>query len=301
MHVHYPPDAGRLVLRTELDWETDVRGEPTADGAVFEVEAEQPWLYFKSCLEHPGGFTWEPGLNRLAEPYVDGVHIWPFFFSPERGTLTEPAEVDGLRYRVYLPAGYAENPLARHPVVYMHDGANLFLPGEAFHGNEWRVDETLDQLDALNVIDQAIVVGVYPGDRMAAYTNPGCRDFARRCATELLPQLDRTLRTRVGPENTVVMGSSLGGVISLYMAWEWPEVFGGAACLSATFGVLDDLFERLEEGPKRPIRVYLDSGWPQDNFERTAAMRDLLLRRGYQNHAEVLYLVFPGATHSESA
>ena len=62
----------------------------------------------------------------------------------------------------------------------------------------------------------------------------------------------------------------------------WAEVFGGAACLSSTFGYQDDLFERIAREPKRSVRLYLDSGWPRDNFASTNAMRDLLVTRGYE-------------------
>lgn len=301
IHVHYPPGKGRLTVRTEADWERDIEGEPVADGAVFQVQTEQPWIYFKPCLHLDGEVRWVPGINRLAEPSPGGRHIYPFFLSETRGALQEPEEIDGLRFRVYLPAGYDENTLSRYPVVYMHDGANLFLPEEAFSGEEWRVDECLDTLDDLNVIDQAIVVGIYPGDRMVTYTHPGYIEFARRCAQVLLPAVDARYRTLTGPRKTVVMGSSLGGVVALHMAWTWPDVFGGAGCLSPTFGVMDDLFERIRTEPLRDLRVYLDSGWPNDNFDRTVAMRDLLLQRGMVLHSRLLHLVFPGAGHNEGS
>ena len=77
--------------------------------------------------------------------------------------------------------------------------------------------------------------------------------------------MDETYRTLPGPRHTAVMGSSLGVVVSLFLAWQWPEVFGNAACLSSTFGYRDDLHERIETEPKRPIKIYLDSGWPRNN------------------------------------
>src|SRR5262249_1119863 len=75
-----------------------------------------------------------------------------------------------------------------------------------------------------------------------------------------------------GPQRTGVIGSSLGGVVSFLLAWEWPDVFGGAACLSSTFGHKDDLLERVLSEEKRDARFYLDSGWPEDNYEVTGAM-----------------------------
>ncbi|HMV69977.1 MAG TPA: alpha/beta hydrolase-fold protein [Myxococcota bacterium] len=299
IRVHYPPGRGQLGLRTELDWTADVPAEPTADGARFTVETDAPWLYFKPCLRDGDQLRWTPGLDRIADGTAAERHIYPWFFDGLAGRLTELHHVDGVRFRAYLPAGYDENPLKRYPVLYMHDGANLFLPEEAFLGRSWNVDETLDLLHQLAVIDQVIVIAVYAGNRNAAYTSPGYVAFADACANSVRPWVDAHLRTLTGPRHTAVLGSSLGGVLALHTALAWPETFGMAACLSSTFGVFDDLFERVGEGPRPPLRLYLDSGWPRDNFERTIAMRDRLLLAGYRANADLLHLTFPGARHDE--
>lgn len=299
--VFYPPTEHRLVLRTELDWNRDVEGVPEPWGASFELEAARPWLYFKPCLRTRKELIWLPGMNRVAEPRPEGRDIYPYFFSGERGTLTAPQTLDGVRFRVFLPPGYDENTLKSYPVLYMHDGANLFLPEEAFLGQSWEVDETLDTLHKLNVIDQVLVVGIHAGDRLRQFTSPGYGDFSNWCADVLRPEIDRRYRTLRSPQWTAVVGSSLGGVAALHQAWSRPEAFGMAGCLSSTFGVYDDLFQRIATESLPRIRVYLDSGWPQDNFERTLAMRDLLLRRGFAQGADLLYFAFPGATHHESA
>src|SRR5262249_37055433 len=153
-------------------------------------------------------------------------------------------------FRVYLPPGYGENTLRRYPVAYMQDGRNLFFPEESFLGAEWQVDETLDLLDSMSVIDQTIVVGIYAERREEEYTAPGYRLYGRSLAEEVKPFIDSRFRTLPGPSDTAVIGSSLGGVVSFFMAWEWPEVFGRAACLSSTFGWKDDLIERVLREPK---------------------------------------------------
>jgi len=96
------------------------------------------------------------------------------------------------------------------------------------------------------------------------------------------------------------MGSSLGGVVSFYLAWQHPEVFGMAASLSSTFGWRDDLKDRVAEEPRRNVRFYLDSGWPQDNYEATRDMRALLVRKGYREGRDLFYLGFPEALHNEA-
>ena len=95
------------------------------------------------------------------------------------------------------------------------------------------------------------------------------------------------------------MGSSLGGVVSFYLGWQWPDVFGNAACMSSTFTYNDDLMERVAGEAKRDVRFYLDSGWPRDNYEVTRGMRDLLVRRGYRFGEDLLYFAFPNALHNE--
>src|SRR6185369_11926137 len=128
--------------------------------------------------------------------------------------------------------GYDENTLKRYPVLYMHDGSNLFFPAESFMGETWEVDETMDMLDAMNVINKAIVVGIYPGDRMTEYTRSGYERYGRFVVESLKPFIDNSFRTLGDPANTAVMGSSLGGVVSFYLGWQYPQVFGNAACLS---------------------------------------------------------------------
>ena len=112
-------------------------------------------------------------------------------------------------------------------------------------------------------------------------------------------RIDLSRRTRPEAESTIVMGSSLGGVASLHLAWAHPTVFGRAACLSSTFGHADDLFERVGRDPKPAVQIYLDSGWPRDNYDATNAMRDRLVARGFRLGEDLLHFSFPDGLHSE--
>jgi predicted alpha/beta superfamily hydrolase len=156
-------------------------------------------------------------------------------------------------------------------------------------------------LDKMNAIEEAIVVGIFPNDRMTEYTQPGYEDYGRFLVETLKPLIDRKYRTLGGPMNTAAMGSSLGGVVSFYLGWQWPDVFGKIACLSSTFDYRDNLLERVSAEPKRKIRIYLDSGWPGDNYEATRSMRDRLIWKGYRPGSELFYLAFPEAKHDENA
>ena len=302
--VRYPMRAGALVLRTDADWSQDLLPvATTADSATFEVPFVGPTLAVKPCLIVDGHLSWSQGLDYVLSATEPEPQLYPYFRGPPKGRVSDVLHVQagsGVHaIRIYHPPGYDENTLRRFPVVYMHDGQNLFFPEEAFAGNEWQVDETMDRLDEMNAIRKSIVVGVSPADRMHEYTLPGYHAYGDFLADKLKPLMDATLRTRPGPESTVVMGSSLGGVAALHVAWERPGSFGKVACLSGTLGFQDDLYARIATEPRRDLHIYLDSGWPRDNYDATNAMRDLLVSRGWKLGVDLLHFSFPDALHDE--
>ncbi len=304
--VRYPFGSDRVVLRTALDWERDVA--PIEHGpahAVFDVPIDGVHLALKPCLVRDDGLHWCRGSDYVLSRHEPDPEIWPYFFSPEQGAVGEersfPREGAAHAVRVYLPPGYDENTLRTYPVLYMQDGRNLFHAHEAFGGAEWKVDESMDRLDRMNAVRKVIVVGVAPIDRMRDYTADGCAAYGAFLVGTIKPAIDAAFRTRTDPRQTVVMGSSLGGVVSLHLAWQHPEVFGNAACLSSTFGHRDDLYQRISTEPRRNVRIYLDSGWPRDNFDATNAMRDLLVHRGYRLGIDLMQFSFPEGTHHEGS
>jgi predicted alpha/beta superfamily hydrolase len=246
---------------------------------------------------------WSRGENFLAVATSRApLEIHPYFCEDTHSSVCELmpplASSSGAqhRFRVFLPPGYYENTLKKYPVVYMHDGHNLFFKEEAFVGNTWRTDEVLNMLDKMNATEEVIVVGIHPNNRMNEYTQPGYEDYGRFMVETLKPLIDAKYRTLAGPMNTAVMGSSFGGVVSFYLGWQWPAIFGKIACLSSTFTYRDNLLERVSTEPKREIRIYLDSGWPGDNYEATRSMRDRLIWKGYRLGSELFYLAFPEAS-----
>jgi predicted alpha/beta superfamily hydrolase len=311
IRVHYPTKGGKIALRTEEDWDSNIQAHSVRQkGSIseFPIETKQPYFYFKPVLLRDGVTMWSRGENFLAVPTSGTrLEIYPYFREDTHCSVCElmPPLRDRSgaqhRFRVFLPPGYSENTLKRYPVLYMHDGHNLFLKEEAFAGNTWKTDEVLNMLDRMNAIDEVIVVGIYPNDRMIEYTLPGYNDYGRFLVETLKPLIDVKYRTLKGPRSTAVMGSSLGGVVSFYLAWQWPKVFGKVACLSSTFTHRDDLLRRVSKEPKRKILIYLDSGWPGDNYEATRSMRDRLIWKGYRPGSDLLYLAFPDAKHDEKA
>jgi predicted alpha/beta superfamily hydrolase len=307
----YPAGGGRIALRIEQNWDSNIEARSIGqNGCIteFQIETERPYFYFKPVLIRDGSTMWSRGENFLATATSSTpLEIHPYFREDTHCSVCElmPPLASPLgvqhRFRVFLPPGYYENTLKKYPVLYMHDGHNLFFKEEAFVGNTWRTDEVLNMLDKMNAIEEVIVVGVHPSDRMKEYTLPGYEDYGRFLVQTLKPLIDAKYRTLIGPSNTAVMGSSLGGVVSFYLGWQWSEVFGKVACLSSTFTYRDDLLKRVSAEPKRKIRIYLDSGWPGDNYEATRSMRDRLIWKGYRPGSELLYLAFPEAKHDENA
>lgn len=209
---------------------------------------------------------------------------------------------------VYLPRDY-DGSTRRYPVIYAHDGQNLFGPDALFGG--WRLELALDRGIASGAVEDVIVVGpANTSARMSEYMPPqeqgGAGDrYGEFLVRELKPWVDRTFRTRPEASQTGTLGSSLGGLISFYLAWERSDVFGRAASLSGSFW-LDGHLKAIE-GQARPAglgRLWLDSGTAgssADSCEDTLRLRDLLLGEGAVLGRDLQHRVDLGAGHNEAA
>jgi predicted alpha/beta superfamily hydrolase len=312
LRIAYPAGKGRIVLRTEQDWDTDI--EPVSvskDGTIstFRLSAKQPFLYFKPLLMDDDGTPhWAVGANKLVlMEEKDHRILYPYFFSSEKGHFAPlikfPSKILGRKHslRVYLPPGYEENTLATYPVAFMQDGQNLFFPEEAFLGQTWDVDDTSHTLRAMSAVEDFVIIGIRSGDRMKEYTSPGYTAYARSLAKEIVPTVQQLFRIGNHRRYRSVWGSSLGGVVSFYTVWQYPEIFGVGVCMSSTFSHQDNLIERVLREPYRDVAFYLDSGWPEDNYEVTMGMAMALASRGWIYGFNFLHLCFPFAIHSESA
>src|SRR5258705_4064596 len=126
LRVAYPAGNGKLVLRTEQDWDKDIEPVSISDDgniSTFEVEADQPFLYFKVCLVQDDNFHWSIGPNKLLLMEETEKRIsYPCFFSSNKGTFSDLLEFPSKildrthRIRAYLPPGYHENTLGYYPV-----------------------------------------------------------------------------------------------------------------------------------------------------------------------------------------
>lgn len=225
-------------------------------------------------------------------------------------------ELDNTRdVLVYLPPGYEQDGSRRYPVLYLHDGQNIFDARTSFAGQEWGVDETAERLVHGGQIAPAIIVAIYHAGASRADEFAPTRDVHRgaggradRYATflvdELKPHIDALFRTRADAAHTAVGGSSLGGLVTLHMGLRYPQVFGALAVLSPSLwwdrrAVLQR-FAAIEQ--RLPWRIWLDVGTAEgrDTLRNTRALRRLLQQKGW-NGDDLRYTEARGATHSEHA
>ena len=229
---------------------------------------------------------------------------------------------------VWLPPGYDDAPAARYPVLYMHDGQNLFDPRIANTGIDWGVDEAVTQLVDRGAIPPVIVVGVWSTAERGPEYSPwhGAPRYARFLMEELMPRVNREFRTLTGPENTAVMGSSMGGLLSFYLVTHHPDVFGACGCVSTHFpiseAVVAEVFPNLSAvanpdttpyiikdiaaGRKVPpnTRYWFDYGTLglDSAYGPThAAVRAWLVDQGLVEGRDFAVRRYAGATHNEAS
>lgn len=217
---------------------------------------------------------------------------------------------------IYLPTAYFLDPVQRFPVFYLHDGQNLFDDRTAYvPGHTWRAHTTADRLMEAGDIEPVILVGVANTGlrRMAEYTptrdvkllGGEGRSYGRVLAEELRPLIDKEYRTLPGPSNTALGGSSLGGLVSLFLGFELPEVFGKIAALSPSIWWNNRSILSFIEAPKaRPdLRIWVDMGTDEGarHLRDTDQLVRLLKRSGWREHIDLAYQRVAGGIHSEDA
>ena len=250
---------------------------------------------------------------------------------------------DPRRVVVWLPPGYSKRG-AKHAVLYMHDGQNLFDKATAGYGMEWEIDEHLSKLIAEKKARPTIVVGIWnTPKRLQEYVPSkafnglpaGYRDKVRSLyggdplsdaylkfiVRELRPMIDRRFNVKTDRANTMIMGSSMGSLISLYAIDEYPRVFGGAGMMSthwplfmqpngesvgqAEYEVVSSAFERYLAAAlpdPRTHKLYFDHGSETQDAvyaQYQARVDAVVARRGYKQGVNWLTRSFPGQKHNE--
>lgn len=225
---------------------------------------------------------------------------------------------------IYLPEEYACEPQRRFPVLYMHDGQNLFDAATSAFGVEWGIDETAQALVRAGEVEPLIVVGIYTEanrlDELAdtyseKYGQGGKAPlYARFLVEEVKPFIDRTYRTKPDRANTGVGGSSLGGLVSLYLVETHPEVFGRCAAVSPALlwndGALLKRWQR--DHAKLPLertKIWLDVGTAEtgpnmrarDYVNSVRSLAKVLEQAGLAEGSQYRFVVAEGAEHNEAA
>jgi predicted alpha/beta superfamily hydrolase len=217
---------------------------------------------------------------------------------------------------VYLPPGYEVQPARRFPVLYLHDGQNLFDGVTSFiPGMDWHAGQTADRCIHDGKIEPLIIVGIYNmgKQRVREYTptrvpklGGGRADrYAKFLTEELKLFVDEEYRTLSGPEETGIGGSSLGGLASLYVGLKQPHVFGKLAALSPSVwwnqGVITRFAGAAQVHP-RP-RIWLDVGTREGPriVQDVEQFRDVLLQKGWRLGEDLHYERVEGGEHNEAA
>ncbi len=314
VRVHY--DAGKDTIFVRAD-----KGPVSWDkGAPATIGADKVWSY--SWPDALGEISMKPtlgqdkvsigGVYKLAAG--SNVDIYPFFGAPfGKVTLVpkfaSPQLGNERSLRIYLPPSYEENKAKRYPVLYMHDGQNLFDAKTAAFGMEWMIDENVNRLVATGQMDEVIVVGIDNSpERVSEYT-PCCdpkygggkvESYHRFVVDTVKPYIDNTLRTLPGKETTAIMGSSLGALASLYIGQHSPDVFSRIGAMSSSFWWNNK--EAINKPAQRAaLRVYLDAGALNDDLDLSTAVHDIMLKQGYRDGEDVLFYGDPAGTHNEKS
>lgn len=250
--------------------------------------------------------------------FISGiVRVAPQVLSPQLGNRRD--------LLVYLPPSYHRS--TRHyPVIYMHDGQNLFDHATSYAG-EWGVDETMEELaygDGL----EAIVVGIPNAGRarLAEYTPFSDRQlgggrgdaYLSFVVDTIKPLIDTDFRTLPSRRYTGIMGSSLGGLISLYAFFSRAHVFGFAGVMSPSLWFAEEaIYDFVESAVYHPGKLYLDAGTRElgeqtgGRLHRATAsrryyasvrrMKGVLVRKGYRPLRDLMHVEEKWAGHSESS
>lgn len=341
---HFHPDTDRIGLRgavPPLSWSRTLEAQASAVPGLYELRLEfrgpgagpQPVPY-KFKIERAGqpDAGWESGRNRVLvldhpqgafaqavqrvervfgdEPGAPAAQRVGHFdrLSPRPSAWVSPREV-----QVWLPPAYAEQPTRHYPVLYLHDGQNLFDALAA--GAEWQVDETAQRLVESGQIAPMIIVGVASNDdRVLDYTpmaraareagppGGGAPRYAQYLVHELKPEIDRRYRTLADRAHTAVGGSSLGGLVSMWLVVHQPETFGAALVVSPSVWWADQAILDLVRQQPWPTglaapRLWLDVGHREGErmVSGARALRAALQSRGWGVH----YLEQPDGGHDE--
>jgi len=309
---------------------------PSDARSEFEKQRNGSWQLFKTLPEGIYNFKITRGNWQKVECTANGKSIdnrsfklihdttirieiegWQDNFKPEEKKHTVSANVHVVaekfdmpqlgrqrRIWIYLPEDY-ESSYKKYPVIYMHDGQNLFDAYTSSYG-EWGIDEMMDKLPTK---DQCIIVGVDQGGghRMSEY-DPYDSKYGKAQGSEyvdflvktLKPYIDQHYRTKSGAKHTTIAGSSMGGLISMYAVLKYPEVFGNGGIFSPSFWIAPDIYKYTEQQLNPKSRFYFVCGDSEsDSMASDMDKMVKLIRSRKVSEKNSCETVVKGAQHNE--
>ncbi|MEY3898402.1 MAG: hypothetical protein RLZZ214_3924 [Verrucomicrobiota bacterium] len=235
-------------------------------------------------------------------------------------------DIPGRPIRILLPRGYDTHPGKRYPVLYFHDGQNVFFPGGAF--GTWDADRIANYETAQGRMRECILVSVPNGDgygsnRIAEYTPNGdsvsysgttyqgkAADYVRFLLENVMPTLDQHYRTLGSAANTLTAGSSMGGLVADYIGFSQSGRFGGIGIFSPAYWAAPNWVAQRDAAPKLPVRRYLYMGTAESSTGESSSevywrdaqqAYDAYLRVGHAANGDLLFEGGAGAAHNEAA
>jgi predicted alpha/beta superfamily hydrolase len=222
---------------------------------------------------------------------------------------------------VYLPRGYRPLSRRRYPVLYLHDGQNVFDAATSFAGVEWGVDETAERLIKEGLIEPLIIVAVANRgeERIHEYApTPGvidakakrkkrskglARKYGHFLIDELKPYIDRKYRTNPDAEFTGLGGSSLGGLVTLAIGILYPHAFSRLMVMSPSIWwdnfAIYRLVDSIEQKPL--LKIWLDTGTAEPGWEQARELLKRLVEKGWKLPKDLQYMEAQSGDHSEAA
>jgi enterochelin esterase-like enzyme len=221
---------------------------------------------------------------------------------------------------VYLPPDYDHDPDRRFPVMFLHDAQNVFRPETAYvPGNHWRLPETADQLILQQKLHSLVLVGVnHGGDRRIDEFTPSRNPensyggqaalYGRMLVEEVLPFIHHQYRVQSAARHTGLAGSSLGGLVTVYLGIQYPEIFGRLAVMSPSvwWDYRMILRKIVSVTHRHRSKVWLDVGLhegasPKSTLRDVRLLRDVLVHKGWKPGSNLFYYEDPDGHHDETA
>tara|TARA_R110000868_G_scaffold14661_5_gene67859 strand:- start:576 stop:1382 length:807 start_codon:yes stop_codon:yes gene_type:complete len=208
---------------------------------------------------------------------------------------------------IYLPSGYAESN-SSYQTIYMHDGQNLFDPTRAYLGKTWRAESTLNYLIENNLIEPVVVIAIdntserlwdYTPSPSSQYGGGGANQYLSMIAEELIPLVEANFKVQQTPDSRAILGSSLGGLVSLSSIVSHPNTFSKVAALSPSiWWDKKIILSQLDNSPYLPQKIWIDSGSLEVEIsEDVALLENQLLTR--MNQEQLRAVIQTNADHSE--